>query len=97
MQNHWTFDAQEKYEDKLERKLEELKQIQKSAHVISAENRNSDNRYTYSFSTPGMEIRDEIKWYCIDDNKVEGCKTEEAINNKNAYLLMYVKQRPAFS
>lgn len=97
MQNHWTFDAQEKYEDKLERKLEELKQIQKSAHVISAENRNSDKRYTYTFSTPEMEIRDEIKWYCVDDNKVEGCKTEEAINNKNAYLLMYVKQRPAYS
>ncbi|XP_063443156.1 ubiquitin carboxyl-terminal hydrolase 16/45-like isoform X1 [Mytilus trossulus] len=97
MQNHWTFDAQESYEDKVERKLEELKQIQKSVHVISTENRNSDKRYTYSFSTPEMEIRDEIKWYCIDDNKVECCKTKEAINNKNAYLLMYAKQRPEFS
>lgn len=55
------------------------------------ENRKKKASTRLSVIKQDEQMNDETKWYYISDAVVNACEKKEAINNENAYVLMYEK------
>lgn len=53
---------------------------------------NSNKKYTESIAVPEITKQTDDEWYYINDEIVQRCKRKDAIDNKDAYILMYVKK-----
>ncbi|CAC5392001.1 unnamed protein product [Mytilus coruscus] len=87
-------DDPEQYKDKIERILEEHKENAQCFQTGSSDYKNNDNGLINTEplnESPEMKMMDKPMWYLINDATVKACKREEAIDNKNAYILFYVK------
>ncbi|CAC5392002.1 USP16_45 [Mytilus coruscus] len=80
-----TWNDPEKCREEVERKLEEFKENE-SAHECT-----SNKGFTETTIKMKTKLHSKNNWFYISDAIVRMCKYEEAIDNQNAYVLLYEK------